>query len=271
MRLVENTNNITVENNENYQPGPQKAEIGWRIGAFIIDHVIIFFVMAWLLLLLIFRMKDLQSIMIDPGRFFVLIWVYMALWFLMYCMKDCIGGASIGKRLMGLTVRSDTGELGTPSVFRLFLRNILSFIWFVELLVLLCSSDQRKIGDRIAGTDVFRTEGKRRIIAAIVIIVLIYLSFIAAMVAGIGSVLKNDSSYQLAINHIESDAEINNIIGDIKGYGFMPYGSLNYQGSQGQASYSIKVIGEKKTIYVDVEMEKMPDTDWAITHYHYDD
>jgi len=51
----------------------------------------------------------------------------------------------------------------------------------------------------------------------------------------------------------------------------MPSGSLSYYGSEGQASYTIKVIGKKQTIYVHVEMEKKPDADWEITDYDYDD
>ncbi len=49
----------------------------------------------------------------------------------------------------------------------------------------------------------------------------------------------------------------------------MPNGNLKYSGEYGQAIYSIKVIGSKSTIRVQVELVKKPENEWEIIKYYY--
>ena len=70
--------------------------------------------------------------------------------------RDLFKGQSPGKRLLKIAVRSVADPAITPPFGKLVLRNIFMFIWPIEFIVLMCSiGDQRKIGDRLAGTDVY--------------------------------------------------------------------------------------------------------------------
>src|SRR5689334_10141418 len=69
-----------------------------------------------------------------------------------YLCKDCIGGRSIAKRVTNLKVIDNkTGEAASP--LQCLVRNILIFIFPLEILVVLFSP-QRRLGDRLAGTRV---------------------------------------------------------------------------------------------------------------------
>ena len=136
-------------------------------------------------------------------------------------------------------------------------------------MVLACSAGKTKLGDKMMRTDVFRLDRKIKIPAIIAAVLITFMFFVASLIFVISSAFKNDSSYKMAVSHIESNAEIREITGEIDGYGFMPSGSLSYSGGYGEAAYTIKVIGSRDTVYVYVEMEKKPVNDWVITHFDY--
>lgn len=242
----------------------EKANVGMRIGAFIIDHIMIVTVLVCPFILFIF-----SNIQKDPISAITMFPAFMVVAFLSYCLKDMINGASLGKRALGLAVRNSANTSEIPSVPKLFLRNILTFIWPVEFFVLVCSAKKRKPGDQMAGTDVYRLTRKPKIAIIVITVILAITIFVGSLVVGIASILKNDSSYKTAVSYIEVNPEITNYVGEIKGYGYIPSGSLNYSGNYGQALYTIKVIGSKNTIYVHMEMEKKPEKDWEITYFDY--
>ena len=129
----------------------KKASVGRRLGAFLIDHFIFSFVFVFLFVfvLLLFGIQNRESLVLIFVIFnFVII-------FLVYGFRDVIKGQSIGKRVFGIGVRDISDNFAVPSVSRLFLRQIFSFIWPIEFLVLIFSSENRKIGDQIAGTGVY--------------------------------------------------------------------------------------------------------------------
>ncbi len=254
---------------ETNKEGASKAEletagIGMRIGAFIIDHFIIVGVLVCPSL--IFTFSHIQR---DPAKAWTMLPVIMLMSFLVYFLKDIINGASLGKRALGLTVRSkfDTSEV--PSVSKLFLRNILTFVWPIEFLVLVCGAKKTKLGDQIAGTNVYRVSKKPQLAIIVVTAILGFAIFSSSLFFGISSIFKNDDSYKMAVSYIEASPEVTNIVGNIEGFGYTPTGSLNYSGGYGQAFYSIKVIGSKNTAYVHIKMEKKLDKDWEIVYLDY--
>ena len=257
--------NVVESKTEDHQLEPKKADLGMRIGAFIIDHIIIVVVLLAPFLIFIFR--NTQD---DPAKIFRMFPILMVVAFFVYCLKDCVNGASIGKRVMGLAVRNSLDISVTPPISKLFVRNILTFIWPIEFLVIICSANKTKIGDKIAHTDVFRSERKVKISIIIITVVLAISIFVISLFMGISSIFKNDDSYKMAVSYIENNTEIITLIGEVQNYGFIPSGSLNYSGGYGQAVYSIKVIGSKNTIYVHVQMEKKPNKDWEITYFDYE-
>lgn len=238
------------------------AGIEMRIGAFIIDHIIIVSVLVCPSIIFLFN--HIQS---DTAEAWTMFPVLMLMAFLVYCLKDIINGASLGKRALGLTVRSNLDTSEVPSVPKLFLRNILTFVWPIEFLVLLCGAKKTKLGDQIAGTNVYMAYKKPKIAIIVVSAILAIAIFATSLLFGISSIFKNDDSYKMAVSYIEASPEVTNIVGNIESYGYIPNGSLNYSGGYGQALYSIKVIGSKDTAYVHIEMEKKLNKDWEIVYF----
>ena len=97
----------------------------------------------------------MMSIQLNEAMVVFLVIFFFIVVFLVYGFRDIFKGQSIGKRVMGIGVRDVSDNFAVPSASRLFLRQIFSFIWPVEFLVLACSSENRKIGDNIAGTGVY--------------------------------------------------------------------------------------------------------------------
>ncbi len=78
--------------NSDTPAGLIKADIGMRIGAFIIDYIVITTVITCPFLLFSFR-----NIPGDPKRFVFQLLIFMLATVLVYCLKDVINGASLGK------------------------------------------------------------------------------------------------------------------------------------------------------------------------------
>lgn len=73
-------------------------------------------------------------------------------WFILIC-KDCFGGVSIGRRIIGIQVISaDTRKIANP--VKCVLRNVFYFLTFVECIAMYYNSDSRRLGDYISHTEV---------------------------------------------------------------------------------------------------------------------
>lgn len=261
---MDNISQIVTNNHEAGQVELEIAGIGMRIGAFIIDHVIIIAVLVYPSILFMF--SHIQS---DPEKVWTMFPILMLMAFLVYCIKDIISGKSLGKRALGLAVRSNVDTSDIPSVPKLFLRNILTFVWPIEFLVLVCGVKKMKLGDQIAGTNVYRVSKKPPLAIIVIPAILTVAIFVTSLLIGVTSMIKNDDSYKMAVSYIEESPEVTNIVGNIEGYGHIPTGSLNYSGGYGKALYSIKVIGSKNTAYVHIKMEKKLNKSWEIVYLDY--
>lgn len=131
-----------------------KADIAVRVGAFFIDHLLVSCVYLSLAIPEIFKRTDHKSLAASLSSL-----IFPA--FLLYLIKDIVRGASIGKRLFGLAVRDARDPLAIPSPSRLLLRNVFTCLWPLELIALNCSASKRKIGDKFAGTDVYKIPKKK--------------------------------------------------------------------------------------------------------------
>lgn len=127
----------------------KKADIELRIGAFIIDYLIItaIFMIPFLLNFQFILEGDIDLVL----RFSYQMIIFA---FLIFILKDIVKGVSFGKWLVGIKVSDKNNYILTPNIFRLMLRNIFILIWPIEFLVFLISKDKRRIGDIIAKTDV---------------------------------------------------------------------------------------------------------------------
>src|SRR5262245_28743940 len=123
----------------------ERASRRRRICAFLIDHVVIVFLMVAIIFL-----RVASQDMSDVDLFATMLPV-MSVGFLLYFAKDSINGISLGKGIMGIAVRDEKNPELTPSFVRLFVRNLFYIIWPVEFLVLIANSDKRRLGDRTTG------------------------------------------------------------------------------------------------------------------------
>ena len=76
--------------------------------------------------------------------------------------------------------------------------------------------------------------------------------------------MKNSNAYKVAIENIESDANIIDTTGGIAGYGKMPKGNITVTNGHGIAQLQIKVIGQISDVKVYVYLEKEAEGEWII-------
>lgn len=73
-------------------------------------------------------------------------------WFALFC-KDCFGGASAGKRIIGIQViDANIGQIASP--LKCVFRNLFYFLTFVECIAMYYSSNGLRIGDYASHTKV---------------------------------------------------------------------------------------------------------------------
>jgi len=278
----------------------QEASVGRRLGAFLIDHIIFTFVFMFAYSFVFFAIHD------DEPLWQIARIVFWVIFFLVYGLRDIIKGQSIGKRVFGIGVRDVSDNFTVPSVPRLFLRQIFSPLWPIEFLALVFSSENRKIGDKIAGTGVYNLreyedfvlyakrmgyinqiqgdqgtvpqnvrvvepyQPKKTKIAVIIIgAVLVFVILFCAMFFGVFSVLRNHTSYHLATEYIRANPEIVAVIGEVEGFGFRQSGSLSISSGRGDASYSIDVRGTDGNARVFIELQMRDGGDWEVVRFNF--
>ena len=228
-----------------------------RLGAFLIDHFI-FSLLIPIVLFLDFDSVDFSSIF---NKLIICISIFG-----LYCCKDIINGRSIGKRAFGLAVRDD--NFNVPKISKLIIRNIFTFIWPVELVLILASKQKQKMGDRLVHTDVFMVKKNNNILGMIVSIISVVITFICILILGIIQMIKNDDSYRVATNYIMTSSEIREVVGDDISFGCFPMGSIQYANGYGNSEFTIKVKGNKETISVHVVLTKNPNSNWVIEDFN---
>ena len=279
----------------------QKASIGRRLGAFLIDHFIFSFIFVFVF---IFEMLTFGDSYQPPVMPFI---IALVLVFIVYGFRDIVKGQSIGKRVLGIGVRDIYDNFAVPSASRLFLRQVFSFIWPVEFLVLIFSSDNRKIGDKIAGTGVYNLreyeefiqyskrmeyinqtqnlehlqsaesrphieqyKPKKAKTAKIIIgAVLAVAIFVGTLVFGITSMFRNHPAYHIATDSIRANSEIAVLIGDIESFGVMPSGSISTSPGRGDADFNIRARGAYGEVRVFVELQMRDGGDWEIVRFNF--
>jgi len=250
--------NMHMENQYNV-----KCDAGRRIAAYLIDHIILSFVLVGFIISAVMSSNFTLIILSIIGAIII------------YTGKDLFGGRSLGKRVLNMAVRNVDNIDEAPEKWRLFLRNITLIIWPIEVIVLLGRDDNRRLGDMIAGTTVIRIVNekivikKRSIIIGVILGLVIIVGAFILFFTGIASIMKNNGAYVTTIEYIESSEEIENRIGDIEGYGFIPSGSVTTTNGFGEAVLVITVKGEKETVKIYSELMKEPGSEWEIIRVDY--
>ncbi len=232
-----------------------------RIVAFLIDHFTLTFLMTAAFFSIIGPNYLDEN---NQGQFLVVLLMVALPGMIIYVAKDSIQGISLGKWIMGIMVRNYANPQEVPSVFMLIVRNLFVFIWPVEFIAMLISTDKRRLGDRVAKTIVIDNPGKPSRTPRVVALVGVIAAFVVFMVLFVAVALKSSDAYKTAVHEIEMNQEILEETGGIKGYGLLPSGNITISNGKGDAQLQIKVIGDKKDIEVNVHLTKEIDGQWML-------
>lgn len=131
-----------------------------RIVAYVIDAVIVYLVLGILAVVYALPFFFIAGINAMAAMFVgILSFVAGIVLVLYFAFFETWAGASVGKRAMGLKVKSRSGT--NPSIVEAFIRNITKIYWvllFLDIIVGLAISKEytQKVSDRFAGTSVVK-------------------------------------------------------------------------------------------------------------------
>jgi len=261
---MENINDTIPDSNDSSQEILEKASLGYRFGAFIVDHIILTSILVVPFIMILFRQMETE-----PTRVFAAFPLFMLVAYVVYSLRDIVNGQSFGKYLFGMAVRDSHYTSETPSIARLFIRNIFNFVWPIEFLVLAYSSSKTKLGDRLANTDVYRISKKPKLIMLVIPIILVVVLFVGSLFFGILSFFRNHPAYHMALDYIEDNPRITELVGEIESFGFFPSGNISTSGGHGQADFTIRVYGSDGTAHVRVILVREPLGGWEVVGFRY--
>ena len=166
----------STESNELAPPTQERASLGFRFLAFMVDYLLILFIVMMPFLLLSLRGGNFDSML----AFIIVILIFVGMF--THIIKDILNGQSPGKFIFGTAVRMQSDTIGKPSVGRLLLRNVFGFLWFIDFFILV--SGGAKIGDRLAKTEVYHLSQKPKIWKRIAVAIAIPVSIVLITVVG---------------------------------------------------------------------------------------
>lgn len=232
-----------------------------RIAAFAIDHsVLSFLIVSTILLILGTNYMDEDNM----GKMMSTTLSVMLPGFLLYCAKDSMQGISLGKWIMGIMVRDQMNPNEVPSFGRLLIRNLFMIISPIEFIVLAVSQDKKRLGDKVARTVVIRNPDRPTKLPRVLALAGVGVAFFAFTFFFTAATMKNSDAYKVAIKEIEMNQEILTETGGIKGYGFVPTGSVSTSNGSGQAQLEIQILGNEKDMTVSVYLTKEPNGEWSL-------
>ncbi|RUS45836.1 cytochrome c oxidase assembly factor Coa1 family protein [Cohnella sp. AR92] len=240
----------------------QKPIILRRAGAFLIDH----FILTFLLTSVVFLVMDFDHFDAFSMVSFLILMVGA---FVLYCCKDVINGRSIGKRIFGLGVRDDSYQV--PKAWKLIARNLTTFMWPIELISVLASQQKKKLGDRMAGTNVYMIKQNKGKVGAVISILLLVVVFAGSLFFGIIQLMKQSGSYKAATHYLKANSELKELVGDDISFGYFPMGSIEYSNGYGNSELTIKVKGSKDSLSVHVILHKDPNSEWSVDRVRYEE
>lgn len=186
----------------------------------------------------------------------------------LYVFRDVVGGASVGKRFLGLKIVDSNAPDVHVDVLRLGLRNLLLPLWPIEFIVLVFSAQNRRLGDMLVRTRVVyqpkSATKKFRLSVAGFLIGAFCITFLAT-----AANVRATPAYQLMSNHVFNDESLVSEIGEVVSVGRFPSFSLRYSATESVAIISFDVTGEEGTVTARGFLRKQDDSDWIIDRVEY--
>ncbi|MHB0754181.1 RDD family protein [Polaribacter sp. M15] len=146
-----------LEEFDNYQTKFEKASIGRRIGASLIDCIIYYFICVALALFLDNSSDSIFSFHLEGFSALVAFLIGFILW----PISEGVWRQTIGKRLLDIRVVSKNNS--DVNIGQAFIRFILGFIdcsFMSGIIVAAINKDNQRIGDLAAGTLVIKSKYK---------------------------------------------------------------------------------------------------------------
>lgn len=180
--------------------------------------------------------------------------IALAVTFGTFFCRDFIKGISPGRWVAGIAVRDYEDPASTPSIPKLFLRNVFHVLWPVEALSMFFDSEFRRLGDKAAHSVVVLDPRKARVGFRIIPVVLligcfIFFTFFFSFLA-----IKRSEPYMVSVAYIKANPETQERTGGVKGFGAFPAGSISITGGVGQAEMVVYVIGQQKDAIAVIEL-----------------
>jgi uncharacterized RDD family membrane protein YckC len=182
---------------------------------------------------------------------------------LLFLMRDSVKGISPGKYLLGLAVRNNGNYSVTPSLTKLFVRNIPLLLAPLEGLVMIFNPRKRRLGDLLTGTAVVRVAPTKTLYVWVAAVFLIGGLGIMPLFAAIFSI-KNSAAYQTATQFLAYNEKVKGQIGEVRDFGALPGGAIRFENGYGHAVLNITVYGLKGSVNAQVLLMKQPGKMWEV-------
>lgn len=134
-----------------------KASIATRGIALLTDCFLYFIVSILIITIKISFSNKLEMFPLLRG-FFSAFSSSTPIFYILLVFKDVFSGVSIGKRWVKVAVRCSADSKSIPSIWSLVLRNVFLIVWPIEYLIMIKNKENRRLGDILAGTDVFKVD-----------------------------------------------------------------------------------------------------------------
>ncbi|MEM7360963.1 MAG: cytochrome c oxidase assembly factor Coa1 family protein [Pseudomonadota bacterium] len=240
----------------------EKASVSRRAFAFIIDHILILLFGTGAIIVFANPIAEETTF---PSNSFYLFGVLM---FLAYIFRDAVNGASPGKRFLGLQVVSLADPPESVGIMRLGLRHLFLPVWPLEFLILIFNSQNRRLGDMLAGSRVVHVEKnvskkfRWSVIGVFVTAVIFLFFFIAERV-------RESPSYLLVSDYVQNDQNLHSEIGEIVSIGKFPSLSVRSNQKESISIVSFSVKGQNGSRTVRGFLRKKADSDWQVEKVEY--
>lgn len=239
----------------------EKSPILYRVVAYILDIYVTSFI-GYIFFLLLINPGDLDGK--EFQNFNVSTLFVIVIFGTVYFGKDLYHGISPGRWVMGIMVRDKEDMNRIPSPFKLIIRNIILILYPIEFIMLLITGGKARIGDLVSNTNVVRnpnrdTRFKRISVCLFSTVIMFSITGIFMMYT-----LTKTNAYIIAAQHIETNENIRDQIGDIKSFATLTSGGVNIENDFGNAGFSIRVYGEEGEAVVDIQLVKEPNSDWEV-------
>ena len=196
----------------------------------------------------------------------------------LFAAKDSFRGQGIGKRLLGIRVVNQDGK--PASAFQCFIRNISLMIWPIEGLFMTLNSNKKRMGDYFAQTQVIRDVcvpmSHRFIIACFILVIyqgtpdLPSGEFTPADFTDLTQLMvKQSDAYVEAVKIVESQPNIQQLVGDIQDIQLIGNSQINIHNGKGKAHLNLLVIGSLDQLPVNMTLQR-EQGQWQLESMHFE-